>query len=138
MWAERNHKIVRSQTLPREVEDQIRVLVFDRGNARKDDSPRLIVGNTETACHGLYYARRHGVEFVFHHRRLRTSPGCHCLIPGESNSTTFQISQELDEHRLRLIGVDEPRMEPELAAMVIMKLFLGIQVPEPFRGQFRE
>ncbi|KAI0009593.1 hypothetical protein F4779DRAFT_617488 [Xylariaceae sp. FL0662B] len=126
----------------KELEDELRVLVFDFNEAPSrhlaqrsvlSKEPHIIIGNVESGCHGLYFVRPDGTEFVFHHASLKYATQCRCLERGEPGDMTLQLPDYLDYHRLQLIVGRGPRMEPKLAAMVVMKLFLGMDVPEPLR-----
>jgi hypothetical protein len=123
---------VSSRTLPKELEDEIRSMVFDKGNGPADKKPQLIIGNRDTGCHGVFYERADGSEFIFYHSMDHKDP-CGCIVKGEPGSSTWQIPQALDDHRIWLIFLSDPCMEPVLAAMVVMKLYLGLHVPEQFR-----
>ncbi len=129
-----------SKYIPWQLEKELRQLVFDAGHVPNDDDyPQLIVGNAGSSCHGTYYVGPDGVYFVFHHNKHGPRKPCKCFVRGDPNIPTYELPQELDEYRIRLIEGKEPiRMEPLFAAMVIMKLFLGMEVPEEVRGPFRE
>ncbi|KAK8850980.1 hypothetical protein PGQ11_013459 [Apiospora arundinis] len=138
-----------SKTLSAELEDDLRVLVFDVGDGAFNGEPTLIVGNPDTNCHAVFWAKPDRTEFVFHHGRMkeRADPTstlettnydkeCGCMVRGENETSTFHIPPRLDEYRLELIlgiGRGGIKMEPKLAAMVVMKLFLGMEVPEVLR-----
>ncbi|KAI2469624.1 hypothetical protein F4781DRAFT_442532 [Annulohypoxylon bovei var. microspora] len=121
----------RSQTLLQGLEDDLRVGVFDQGDGPYNGDPELIVPNGRSGCFGLYLITPDGVEFIFHHATMKHATTCDCLTKMNPGDTTFQIPAELDDHRLRLMQQRPYRMGPKLAAMVIMKLFLGLEVPEP-------
>ncbi|KAK7913875.1 hypothetical protein PG985_011578 [Apiospora marii] len=163
-----------SKTLPREVEEELRVLAFDMGDGAFNGAATLIVGNPDTNCHAVFWAKPDRTEFVFHHGRLKDKANdphksysgssnksfsssvsssshsnsmmsdhtadsdkcCGCMVRGEPETSTFDIPPRLDEYRLELIlgiGKSGIKMEPKLAAMVVMKLFLGMEVPEVLR-----
>ncbi|KAK7986986.1 hypothetical protein PG996_006406 [Apiospora saccharicola] len=151
-----------SKTLPRDVEEELRVLCFDMGDGAFNGAATLIVGNPDTNCHAVFWAKPDRTEFVFHHGRLKekssdpnksfssscsdtssmssgydnTDKCCGCMVRGEPETSTFDIPPRLDEYRLELIlgiGKSGIKMEPKLAAMVVMKLFLGMEVPEVLR-----
>lgn len=158
-----------SKTLPRDVEEELRVLAFDMGDGAFNGAATLIVGNPDTNCHAVFWAKPDRTEFVFHHGRLKekandphhsnnsfsSSPSssssnrsvisdhtadsdksCGCMVRGEPETSTYDIPPRLDEYRLELIlgiGKSGIKMEPKLAAMVVMKLFLGMEVPEVLR-----
>lgn len=138
-----------SRTLSPELEDELRVLVFDVGDGRFNGEPTLVVGNPDTNCHAVFWAKPDRTEFVFHHGRLRERADptstlettnrdkrCGCVVRGEPETSTLDMPPRLDEYRLELImgiGRGGIKMEPKLAAMVVMKLFLGMEVPEVLR-----
>lgn len=124
-------QIKRSKYLPFKLEQELRRLVFDAGEGQSGDAPQLIIGNSDSCCHGVYHARSDGVEFIFHHNKLRPHGPCACFVQGEPDTFFFQLPEALDEFRVRLVEGKEPvQMEPLYAAMVIMKLFLGMELPE--------
>ncbi|KAI0453487.1 hypothetical protein F5B21DRAFT_479468 [Xylaria acuta] len=129
-----------SKYLPETLESQLRANVLDAVDdfsaLGSNNGPQLIIGNLNSGCHGTYSHRREGTEFIFHHCKMAYSTQCRCIVRSSSaGETTFQIPQYLDDHRLRLIFGkcdDVPwRLEPKLAAMVAMKIFLGMDVPAP-------
>ncbi|KAI1084235.1 hypothetical protein F5B20DRAFT_593363 [Whalleya microplaca] len=131
-----------SRFLAKELEDELRVDVFDFDEPpskfpfwrpKRSNQPDIIIGNVKSGCHGLYHVRRNGVEFTFHHARMAGATECKCLEPGTPDQATFQIPDYLNYHRLQLMYGRGPRMEHKLAAMVVMKLFLGLDVPAPLR-----
>ncbi|XXG95706.1 hypothetical protein Hte_001976 [Hypoxylon texense] len=128
----------RSRRLPREIEDELIVGVFDSGERVANDIPQLLIGNAESCCHGAYYQRDDGVEFAFHHAKGKYKTTCGCLIKHNPNDETLQLPARLELHRLRLILQGPYKMEPKYAAMVAMKLFLGMEVPEKLRIAPRE
>ncbi|KAJ8127734.1 hypothetical protein O1611_g5900 [Lasiodiplodia mahajangana] len=122
-----------SKYLPDDIEDGLRHLVLDGVEDFRPvggDAPQLIIPNPESGCHGTYFIRRSGIEFFFHH-----SAQCDCLIEGTPGVTTYQIPPILDDFRIQLIhGINVPfRLEPNLAAMVVMKTFLAMYVPKELR-----
>lgn len=127
-------QVKRSKYLSQELEKELRRLVLDAGDGPCGLSPQLIVANPDSYCHGLYYVQPDGVEFMFHHNKIQNYGPCACFIPGEPDSFYSQLPQELDDYRIRLIeGSESIQIEPLFAAMVIMKIFLGLEVPEAFR-----
>ncbi|OTB09310.1 hypothetical protein M426DRAFT_6588 [Hypoxylon sp. CI-4A] len=132
-FAPRERPPRRSRLLPKELEDELRVLVFDQGNNTYNGDPDLIIGNPETGCYGLCYLNPNGTKFIFHHVATKYATTCKCLVHGEKGDETFQIPHSLDLQRLRLILIGPIRMEPKLAAMVVMKAFLGMELPEQLR-----
>lgn len=133
-------EIKRSKYLPKKLENELRGLVIDAGQARNHDDPQLIVMNPDTCCHGVYHVGRRGVEFFFHHNKWggKHRP-CECFVKGGPSSPTLRLPPELDAYRIRLIEGREPiRMEPLYAAMVIMKIFLGMKLPEEIQPPFEE
>ncbi|KAI1129779.1 hypothetical protein F5Y10DRAFT_263840 [Nemania abortiva] len=66
---------------------------------------------------------------------MRFTNGCNCLVQTARREMTHQIPSYLDEYRVRLIlGDNVPfQLEPKFAAMVVMKIFLGLEVPEQLR-----
>ncbi|KAI0554369.1 hypothetical protein F4679DRAFT_294445 [Xylaria curta] len=128
-----------SKWLPRALEDELRIGVLDAVNnfhpLAGRNTPDLILVNVESGCHGTYSQRPNGVQFVFHHCKMAHSTQCRCIVRSATEETTFQIPEELDDHRLLLMFGkyhDVPWcLEPKLAAMVAMKIFLGMEVPEP-------
>ena len=164
-----------SKTLPREVEEELRVLAFDMGDGAFNGAATLIIGNPDTNCHAVFWAKPDRTEFVFHHGRLKDKANdpkkssysgsssksfssstsssssssilsdhtadnrdksCGCMVRGAPETSTLDIPPRLDEYRLELIlgiGKSGIKMEPKLAAMVVMKLFLGMEVPAVLR-----
>ncbi|KAI3318959.1 hypothetical protein HD806DRAFT_539664 [Xylariaceae sp. AK1471] len=130
-----------SKCLPKKIENELRILVFDAVDEFRPiggKAPEIIIGNTESGCHGLCFHKPDGTQFVFHHTKMQFATECKCLVPaapGDGDKMTYQLPQNLDRYRIRLIrGRNVPfRLEPRLAAMVVMKLFLGMAVPEPLR-----
>ncbi|KAI8631556.1 hypothetical protein F5Y19DRAFT_463266 [Xylariaceae sp. FL1651] len=128
-----------SKYLPKKLEDELRAVVFDAvdGFPSIGEAPKIIIGNGVSGCYGLYYHEPDGTEFIFHHWTMQFATGCKCLVRRMPKDTTTQLPEDLDKLRIRLIrGKDVPfRLEPKLAAMVVMKLFLGLPVPEQLRIQ---
>ncbi|KAI0116530.1 hypothetical protein GGR51DRAFT_555554 [Nemania sp. FL0031] len=123
-----------SKYLPKNIEDELRHLVLDGVEDSPPvggDAPQLIIPNVETGCHGTYFQRGDGVEFYFHHKVGQ----CQCMVLGTHEVTTYQIPRLLDDYRIQLIrGRGFPfRVEPKLAAIVVMKTFMGLHVPEELR-----
>ncbi|KAL7622537.1 hypothetical protein AAE478_008044 [Parahypoxylon ruwenzoriense] len=127
----------RFRPLPRELEDELRVLVFEQDGGLYNGDPQLIVGNSDSGCYGLCFLSQTGTEFIFHHCNMKYATECKCIVRGEAGDSTMQIPNNLDNHRLGLIFLEPFKMRPRFAAMAIMKLFLGIDVPEPFRMKTR-
>ena len=125
-------EIKRSKYLSKQLENELRGLVIDAGPGRRDaDEPQLIVMNPDSCCHGAYHVGRRGVEFFFHHDKWGKHRPCACFVKGGPKNPTLRLPPELDAYRIRLIEGHEPiRMEPLYAAMVIMKIFLGMDLPE--------
>ncbi|KAI4865951.1 hypothetical protein F4820DRAFT_469316 [Hypoxylon rubiginosum] len=128
----------RSRRLPREIEDELKVGFFDSGDSSDAVMPQLIIGNGESCCHGVYYQKPDGPEFAFHHAKGVYNTTCGCLIECKPDDETLQLPAELELHRLKLMFRGPYKMEPKFAAMVVMKLFLGMEVPEQLRIQPRE
>ncbi|KAH8168098.1 hypothetical protein CIB48_g123 [Xylaria polymorpha] len=129
-----------SRYLPRTIESELRTQVLDAVDdyrtSREKNSPQLILMNTESGCHGTYSHRHDGVVFVFHHcKTAYATTQCQCLVRSSAGEPTYQIPQDLDDHRMNLIFGRYShvpwRLESKLAAMVTMKLFLGMEVPAP-------
>ncbi|KAI2610586.1 hypothetical protein GGR54DRAFT_373932 [Hypoxylon sp. NC1633] len=121
-----------SKTLSRELEVELRVGVFDQADG-SDDDPQLIIGNIESGCYGLCHIKGAKTTFIFHHVRMSQATKCRCLVRGKLGDKTTQIPDELKAHRDQLTVSGRHQMEPKLAAMVVMKIFLGLQVPEQLR-----
>ncbi|KAI1208285.1 uncharacterized protein F4807DRAFT_462006 [Annulohypoxylon truncatum] len=124
-----------SRTPLQGLEDEIKVGVFDQGNVPYNGDPQLIVPNGRSGCYGLYLITPEGVEFIFHHATMKFATTCGCLTKMNPGETTFQLSAALDDYRLRLIRQKQYRIGPKLAAMIVMKLFLGLEIPEPFHAR---
>ncbi|KAI0534734.1 hypothetical protein GGR58DRAFT_520116 [Xylaria digitata] len=127
-----------SRHLPKAVERELRIGVLDaveEFHATGGNSPQIIIGNLESGCHGIYFHRPSGTEFIFHHCKMKYATGCKCIARAAVGETTYQIPPHLDKYRLGFIlGRNVPfRLEPKLAAMVVMKIFLGMSVPEPLQ-----
>ncbi|KAI0178592.1 hypothetical protein GGR52DRAFT_569502 [Hypoxylon sp. FL1284] len=121
----------RSRRLPRELEDEIKSEVFEVDDGPNiEDTPHLIVGNRDSCCHGVCYVTPEGTEFFFHHAKGKYNTECGCIIKCEPDEETLELPQELRIHRLRLMYRSVYRMEAKFASMVVMKIFLGIEVPE--------
>ncbi|KAK5625125.1 hypothetical protein RRF57_000841 [Xylaria bambusicola] len=66
---------------------------------------------------------------------MKYATQCKCLTQAAAGEATHQLPDDLDQYRIRLIqgqGVPYP-LEPRLAAMVVMKIYLGMKVPEPLK-----
>ncbi|GAP85010.1 hypothetical protein SAMD00023353_3900460 [Rosellinia necatrix] len=138
-----------SKILPREMEKELRTLVIDPQDAPAvvwdGEAPRLTLVNPDSGCAGIMLRREDGDEFVFYHRIARTAPSpttttaaaapCGCFASGVYGDVTRQLPQHLDAHRLELMLGEKVRyrLSSQLAAMVALKLFLGMDVPEPLR-----
>ena len=130
-------ELKRSKYLPQKVEDELRTLVIDAGNVGHSDEPLLIIANPDTSCHGTYHVGEQGVEFFFHHNKRKAHDPCACLVEGGPRKPTLELPPELDEFRIDLIeGRESMRMEPLYAAMVIMKIFLGMELPKEIDSPF--
>ncbi|KAJ8111373.1 hypothetical protein ONZ43_g5636 [Nemania bipapillata] len=130
----------RSKHLPEVIERELRILVLDAvedSRAPGGEVPQLIIGNPESGCHGTYFHGHDGIEFFFHHCQMKFATECKCIAK-DTSGETYQIPDELDRYRIQLIrGRKVPfRLEPKLAAMVIMKIFLGMHVPEELRMEY--
>ncbi|KAI1777297.1 hypothetical protein F4818DRAFT_457176 [Hypoxylon cercidicola] len=123
----------RSKRLPRELEDQLKDFVFDAGDGPYMGMPQLIIGNAESCCHGVCHIKSGGIEFMFHHAKGKYNTECGCIIKCEPNDETLQLPAELELHRLKLMFRGPYKMEAKFAAIVVMKLFLGIEVPKELR-----
>ncbi|KAI6082080.1 hypothetical protein F4821DRAFT_274448 [Hypoxylon rubiginosum] len=125
-----------SKRLPREIEDQLRVLVFDAEDGPYDPAvPQLIIGNPESLCNGLCYISDkgpYGSKFVFRHAASegKYTTECGCIKKYEVDGRSTDIPIKLQIHRLHLMFRHPYRLEPKYAAMVVMKLFLNMPVPE--------
>ncbi|KAI0516932.1 hypothetical protein F5B22DRAFT_646277 [Xylaria bambusicola] len=133
-----------SKYLPFALESELRQGVCD---AVKDfrppagnTAPQIIIGNPESGCHGTYFRSRHGTQFIFNHCKMKHVTQCNCRMKEAVGEATLRLPDDLDEYRIRLIqGQDVPYpLEPRLAAMVVMKIFLGMKVPAPLRMSFLE
>ncbi|KAK8075792.1 hypothetical protein PG997_010455 [Apiospora hydei] len=138
-----------SKTLSRALENELRVLAFDIGDGHFNGEPTLLIANPDSNCHAVFWAKPDRTEIVFHHGRLKEKADptsttettnddkhCGCMVKGAPGTSTFDIPPRLDEYRLELIlgiGRSGIKMEPKLAAMVVMKLFLGMEVPKALR-----
>ncbi|RYC58902.1 hypothetical protein CHU98_g7300 [Xylaria longipes] len=127
-----------SKYVPESLERQLRTQVLDSVDDRAlggKNEPQLIIGNVASGCHGTYTQHFDGVEFIFHHSKMTYATTCKCVSQTAAGEATFQIPKALDDHRVRLIlgtynDVPWP-LEPKLAAIVAMKIFLGMDVPAP-------
>ncbi|KAI1302862.1 hypothetical protein F5Y03DRAFT_396084 [Xylaria venustula] len=128
---------------PQDIENELRIQVLDAVEVKKqaprptgnDEAPQVIIGNLESGCRGTYFHGPCGTEFVFHYCKMQYATQCKCIIQAAGEDTTYQLPADLDRHRIRLIlgqGV-RYRLEPKLAGIVAMKIFLGMDVPEPLR-----
>ncbi len=125
--------------LPKAIETELRTRVLDAVEESHpvgdNGAPQIIIGNLNSGCHGTYFHRADGTEFIFHHCKMKYASQCKCIVKAAAGDTTYQIPEDLDEYRIRLIfGKNVPyRLEPKLAGMVAMKIFLGMSVPQPLR-----
>ncbi|KAH9883855.1 hypothetical protein F4778DRAFT_615633 [Xylariomycetidae sp. FL2044] len=122
-----------SRFLSRALEDALRVGVFDQEPTGPNDDPMMIIPNGGSGCHAIMYERADGIELVFHHQEMVYASGCRCVVRGAKGAPTLDLPEDLDLHRVGLIfGInrDKVQMESRLAAMVVMKVFLGLDVPE--------
>jgi hypothetical protein len=131
--------VLRSKVLPREIEAELRVDVLDGGFVSRDDNPQVIITNHATGCRGHYYPNRtqDGQKmFVFWHSQMVDDAiKCDCIIKSEPGSAmTWVIPEVLDKWRTWL--VTELNLESKFVAMVVVKLYLGMYVPEPLNGPF--
>lgn len=132
-------RLERSKHLSSTLENELRTLVFDSGKIEEGNRDRLqlIIGNAQTCCQGFYYVGPEGVEFEFHHNKMIPHQPCACFVRGKPDTSFWQLPQELNEYRVRLIEGGEPvQMEPLFAAMAVMKVFLGMELPEELHCPF--
>ncbi|CAJ2500495.1 Uu.00g033480.m01.CDS01 [Anthostomella pinea] len=132
----RDHRT--SKYLPPELENELKVHVFIQEALASSylSGPQLIIGNVDSGCHAVFHENEDGTRFYFHHARMVYGTGCRCIAKGERGDISEQIPAELDSHRIQLILGEGPsghRMEPKFSAMVVMKIFLGMDVPEELR-----
>ncbi|KAI0836353.1 hypothetical protein F5Y06DRAFT_298716 [Hypoxylon sp. FL0890] len=119
-----------SQRIPWELEEALRVGVFDRGDKAYNGDPDLTIGNPQSGCFGVCHLAPEGTRFIFHHQSMARAKKCNCFIRGKMGGKTSQIPRELESLRMYLIVLGPYRMEPKFAAMVVMKLFLGLEIPD--------
>ncbi|KAI1358108.1 hypothetical protein F5Y08DRAFT_333382 [Xylaria arbuscula] len=128
-----------SKFLEEHLENELRIGVLDAvvDGLPLDESnkpPQVIIGNLNSGCHGTYRRSRHGVQFIFHHCKMKYATQCRCIVQEDINKV-HDLPKELNQYRLQLIEGRNVhcRLEPKLAAMVVMKTFLGMSVPEPLQ-----
>ncbi|KAI0160116.1 hypothetical protein GGR57DRAFT_456449 [Xylariaceae sp. FL1272] len=117
----------RSRYVPKDLEIDLCLNAVLTENINDEDVPHIIVLNCHTGCMGQYYLLRSGgAQFIFHHDQQ-----CDCWLGGEPKKPLLQLPEPLDEFRLDLLrGRNVPyRMESRFAAIMVMKLFLGMEVP---------
>ncbi|KAI1141804.1 hypothetical protein F5Y05DRAFT_423489 [Hypoxylon sp. FL0543] len=119
-----------SERIPWELEEALREGVYDRGDDAYNGEPDLIITNPESGCFGVCHLNPEGTSFIFHHQAMACATTCKCFIRGRTGDTTFQIPRELESFRMQLIVLEPYRMEPKFATMAVMKLFLGLKVPD--------
>lgn len=137
----RRDGVLQSRVLPKEIEAELRVDVLDGGFIPRDGNPQIIIVNQKTGCRGHYYPKGSGGEeekkFVFWHDRNQTTAECACLVKSAADTDlTWEVPDELENWRLWLIT--ELHLEPKFVAMVLIKLYLGMYVPEPLNGLFEQ
>ncbi|KAI1813677.1 hypothetical protein GGS20DRAFT_552395 [Poronia punctata] len=117
----------RQSQLPEEIEDVLRDHVLEAVGESDGITPTLIIGNVDSGCHGMYYYGPRGRKFVFHHCKMQNATSCKCI------ADTAELPEYLEKYRARLIRGRAVtfRLAPRLAAMVVMKSFLGMSIPEP-------
>ncbi|KAI2631271.1 hypothetical protein GGS21DRAFT_524095 [Xylaria nigripes] len=125
-----------SKYIPKDMENELRVLVMDAVEGFPipiANFPQLIIGNVESGCHGVYLYNP--TKFAFHHCKMECATQCKCVVQDTHVESTYRLPADLEEYRQCLInGTNVPfRLESKLAAMVVMKIFLGMVVPEPLR-----
>ncbi|KAI0206685.1 hypothetical protein F4808DRAFT_466669 [Astrocystis sublimbata] len=132
-----------SKKLPKDIEDELRTDVFDAVDdhvSNTNPAPQLIIANPETGCHGTCSQHGEITQFIFNHGKLAHSRQCKCMSSSANGEATVLLPRMLDHHRFRLVEGeydDVPALEPKLAAMVVMKLFLGMEVPGPLGLKLR-
>jgi hypothetical protein len=129
-----------SRVLTEEEDVEVRESVFDCGlDFNLDDGkPQIIIGNRHTGCRADYYPRRGNTppRFVFFHGFNMFSTMCGCITKGDPKTITHDVPPELLEHGIML--VTERGLETKIASIIMMKLFLGLYIPESLRGSFLE
>ncbi|KAI0022447.1 hypothetical protein F4780DRAFT_197974 [Xylariomycetidae sp. FL0641] len=132
--APKNKGLVPSSLLPAELVKEIRDMVIEKTEGRRGAAgdPDIIVGNQFSACQGVCYLRAAGPVFHFTHRVANYPTLCSCLVKGNRGEEVVQLPEILDLHRHGLVlGVGRlPKMESRFAAIVVMKMFLGLDVPD--------
>jgi hypothetical protein len=128
---------VRSRRLSPEVEDELRIDVMDGQVKTSDTVPKLIIGNDATGCHAVMYNRAAGMAFAFHHGKMQFATECRCLIrhPAEGDEDAEKEWRELSAEAEALMTTLQCHMEGKFAAMVLIKLVLGMKVPESLRPE---
>ncbi|KAI0139064.1 hypothetical protein F4776DRAFT_617921 [Hypoxylon sp. NC0597] len=126
-----------SKMLPWAMENELREGVFEKGDGSSNEDPDLIIKNPQSGCFGVCHLAPEGTSFVFYHESMANVEACTCYI-GPERGPVFEIPRRVVPLRMRLMGIIGPcRMELKYAAIIIMKLFLGIKVPdELFLGEF--
>ncbi|KAI1769364.1 hypothetical protein GGR53DRAFT_461524 [Hypoxylon sp. FL1150] len=140
----RRQPLKHSKRLKRDIEDELRVLVFD---AEEDPTDRkvqqLIIGNPVSLCNGFAYISGegpHDTTFVFHHAvgEGRYTVQCGCIKKHEADERTTELPLKLQLHRLKLMFRPPYKLEAKYAAMVVMKLYLNMPVPEELQIKAEE
>jgi hypothetical protein len=130
---------------PKEIVDELRK---DVEELPKDvdpsdfDSPpgHIYIRNPASGCSGTFWVlSSQGEEGVFRFvHNSQDASACQCIIrrAGEEVTTPTGLPDYMDIYRLDiLLGRSVPyRLEPMLAAMAVLKIYLGIEVPRVLRS----
>ncbi|ETS75727.1 hypothetical protein PFICI_12671 [Pestalotiopsis fici W106-1] len=129
-----------SKVLSKEDDAEVRDGIFDRGydHDPKDGLPQVMIGNSHTGCQGSYFPRANGraARITFRHGSLKRATKCGCLVKSGPGAFTDDLPKELVEHGVKLVA--EQKLETKFASIIMMKLYLGLYVPESVRGTYPE
>ncbi|ORY59748.1 uncharacterized protein BCR38DRAFT_412741 [Pseudomassariella vexata] len=110
---------------------EVGVVILEDGQV-PNNSPQFILPDLESGCRGLFFVKLDKTaEF-----RINHGGRCACLVKGKKDEVTPRLTPELSAHRGRLVrGEIEgmPKLKSRTAAMVVMKILMGMEVPEGFR-----
>ncbi|KAH6661318.1 hypothetical protein BKA67DRAFT_654438 [Truncatella angustata] len=130
-----------SNVLSKEDDGLVQYEVFDCGHAYipQEGMPQVFIGNKYTGCRAEYFPRRgrQPAKFLFYHGYdPSVTAACGCLTKSQPKTITCDLPRALAEHGVGLVS--QKRLETKMASIVVMKLFLGLYVPESLQGPFFE
>ncbi|OTA79662.1 hypothetical protein M434DRAFT_38254 [Hypoxylon sp. CO27-5] len=118
-----------------DMENKLRADVFetDNNSSHEDPDPDIILDNPQSGCFGVCRLTDEGTNFVFYHESVVDAKGCVCSIRPKEG-----VLSRVQPLRMRLMAIPGIcQMELRYAAIIIMKLFLGIKIRDPFLfGEF--